>query len=81
MDGAKRREAIVSWLEKSNEPVSGSEIAKKYGVSRQVIVQDIALIRSSGREIYSTHRGYVIDRKKTLHTRFQGVSRRCGRGS
>lgn len=64
MDGAKRREAIITWLEKSESPVSGTELAKKYGVSRQVIVQDIALIRSGGRQIYSTHRGYVVEQKK-----------------
>ncbi len=64
MDGAGRREAIIAWLEESGGPVSGMELAKKYGVSRQVIVQDIALIRSSGREIYSTHKGYVMEKKR-----------------
>lgn len=65
MDGAKRREAIISWLEESDEPLSGMELAKKYGVSRQVIVQDIALIRTSGKEIVSTHRGYVMKQSKS----------------
>lgn len=64
MDGAGRREAIIEWLKESRTPVSGAELAKKYGVSRQVIVQDIALIRSGGRAVYSTHRGYVMEKKK-----------------
>ncbi len=64
MDGVKRREAILDWLEKREAPVSGTALAKRYGVSRQVIVQDIALIRSGGREIYSTHRGYVLGGEK-----------------
>lgn len=64
MDGAERREGIIAWLKESQMPVSGTELAKKYGVSRQVIVQDIALIRSGGKAIYSTHRGYVMEKRE-----------------
>lgn len=40
-------------------PVSGERLAKLLGVSRQVIVQDIALLRAAEHEIISTNRGYV----------------------
>jgi uncharacterized protein len=60
MEGQKRREKIVELLLKAKEPVSGSDLAKKLGVSRQVIVQDIALLRAVNKNILSTTRGYLI---------------------
>lgn len=60
MSGEERRNKIIDLLSHSTTPVSGTVLAKELGVSRQVIVQDIALIRSSHYEILSTHRGYVI---------------------
>ncbi len=63
MDGEQRRKAIVSRLETSKEPVSGQALAKEFQVSRQVIVQDVALIRANGAEIFSTHKGYVLQKK------------------
>ena len=41
-------------------PVSGTELAKALGVSRQIIVQDIALLRARNREIISTNKGYLL---------------------
>ena len=48
MTGSRRREEIVSKIKSSEVPVPGKELAKVYDVSRQVIVQDIALIRAAG---------------------------------
>ena len=48
-------------MSNQKEPVSGSDLAKKFSVSRQVIVQDIALIRAAGYDIISTNRGYIIN--------------------
>lgn len=62
MTGEERRKNIVSLLSESNKPLSGDAIAAKMGVSRQVIVQDMALIRTKGISIYSTNRGYVIEK-------------------
>ena len=59
-EGGKRREGILSLLEDTNMPLSGTELARHFNVSRQVIVQDIALIRASGYDIISTNRGYII---------------------
>ena len=44
MNGSQRREQIVRQIQESKDPVSGKKLAELYGVSRQVIVQDIALI-------------------------------------
>ncbi len=64
MNGQKRREQIINILNDSDEPVPGVELAKRLSVSRQVIVQDMALLRANGAEIFSTNRGYVIAKEK-----------------
>ncbi len=60
MEGDKRREEIISCLTKSTQPISGTELAKNFHVSRQVIVQDIALLRATNKNILSTNRGYIL---------------------
>lgn len=60
MEGNKRREQLVKILNESSEPVSGGELSRLLGVSRQVIVQDIALLRASDINIFSTMKGYLI---------------------
>lgn len=61
MTGSNRRQEILKNIKESDRPVSGSKLAKDYDVSRQVIVQDIALLRASGFDIISTNRGYVLE--------------------
>lgn len=60
MDGEARRNRIIQILQTESVPVSGTELAKRTGVSRQVIVQDIALLRTSYQNILSTNRGYLL---------------------
>lgn len=59
MHGNERRECIRKDLKKSLKAIKGSELALKYDVSRQVIVQDIALLRAVGEQIISTGDGYI----------------------
>lgn len=59
MNGNERRECIRKDLKKSLKAIKGSDLAKKYGVSRQVVVQDIALLRAVGEQIISTADGYI----------------------
>lgn len=61
MTGSDRRQEILKNIKESDRPVSGSKLAKDYDVSRQVIVQDIALLRASRYDIISTNRGYVLE--------------------
>ena len=61
MSGTERRNQIVERIRKNDVPVSGTMLAKEFEVSRQVIVQDIALIRAAGYDIISTHRGYLLN--------------------
>ena len=60
MEGVQRREVLLAALREAEAPLSGAALAGRFGVSRQVIVQDIALLRTSGAEITSTNRGYVL---------------------
>lgn len=60
MNLTERRKKILEIIEKSNKPVKGSELASLLNVSRQIIVQDIALIRASGREVLATPQGYIL---------------------
>ncbi len=69
MSGETRRKQIVQLLSQSEKPIPGITLAEKFQVSRQVIVQDIALIRANGVDIFSTNRGYLV------HQQTQQVSR------
>ena len=60
MDTENRRYQILKLLENQHKPVSGTVLSKLFGVSRQVIVQDIALLRAENKEILSTNKGYVL---------------------
>ena len=60
MNARERRRAIMAVLEVAKGPVSGSALAREVGVSRQIVVQDIALLRADGHDIVATNRGYVL---------------------
>lgn len=62
MTGDLRRQHILNDINQSSVPLSASKIAKKYNVSRQIIVGDVALLRASGHDIMSTARGYIISK-------------------
>ena len=71
MTGQERRNAIVNQIRGSSTPVSGKKLAEDYHVSRQVIVQDIALIRAAGHDILSTHRGYILQEPHSVSRVFK----------
>ncbi|MEG0377258.1 MAG: transcription repressor NadR [Eubacterium sp.] len=73
LDGVQRRAAIVDLLKNAKQPLSGTAIGRIFNVSRQVIVQDIALLRVSVPGILSTHRGYLM----TQPTYFVRVLKVC----
>lgn len=59
MTGEERRQEILQQIQNA-QPVSGALLADKFHVSRQVIVQDIALLRAAGYPVLSTNRGYLL---------------------
>lgn len=71
MTGSKRREEIINKIQQSRNPVPGKELARLYEVSRQVIVQDIALLRTAGYDIISTNRGYLLNTSPAIKRTFK----------
>jgi transcriptional regulator of NAD metabolism len=65
MKAIDRRKEIVSLLICADTPVSGNMLSEKFGVSRQIIVQDISNLRADGNDILSTHSGYVLRKNST----------------
>ena len=65
MRANERREKLINILNNSNKPIKGDELAENLNVSRQVIVQDIALIRAQGDEVIATPQGYIVYKRNT----------------
>lgn len=63
MKSAERREEILILMGNAQSPVTAGALKERFGVSRQVIVQDIAILRANGYGITSTSRGYVLNSK------------------
>lgn len=59
--GSQRRKKILEMLRSSSAPLSGSALGRAAGVSRQVVVQDIALLRTEGYPVLATARGYMLE--------------------
>ncbi|WP_445612785.1 transcription repressor NadR [Geobacillus sp. YF-1] len=57
--GEARRQLILQWLKESTTPLTGAELAAKTNVSRQVIVQDISLLKARNEPIIATSQGYL----------------------
>ena len=62
MKADERRKAIANLLTTEQKAVSGAALSAEFGVSRQIIVQDITVLRSSGYDIISTHNGYLVQK-------------------
>lgn len=60
MKSDERRKSIVNLLVSEKRPISGSELSEKYGVSRQIIVKDISILKEQGIDVFATSSGYVI---------------------
>lgn len=59
MKAKKRREELKEILESEVNPITGSKLAEYFDVTRQVIVQDIAILRAEGYDILATSQGYI----------------------
>ncbi len=75
MKPAARREQILQLLKHSGTPVTGRALAKRFGISRQVIVGDIDALRKQGESVVATAEGYRYEQVqaasavyKVLHT-------------
>lgn len=71
MNATERRKAILSELDKALEPISASAFGNRLNVSRQVIVQDIAILRAEGYSIHSLSRGYCLSKSSNFKRVFK----------
>ena len=71
MNTAQRRTEILKLLQQEEKPVAARAMASQFGVSRQVIVQDMAVIRAATPGILSTTRGYVIQQDSSCVREFK----------
>jgi uncharacterized protein len=58
--GADRRRKLWERMRTHKGAIRGSELARQFGISRQSLVQDVAILRASGKEILSTPQGYRL---------------------
>jgi uncharacterized protein len=63
-----RRRRILEWMHAQKGPVPGTELARHFRVSRQCVVQDIAILRAEGNDILSTPQGYRLPAKQAADT-------------
>ncbi len=71
MSGKERRSKIVELLTKSEEPITGSQLAMQLGVSRQIIVSDMNLLKADCATIIATSKGYIIAKKERAQRVFK----------
>ncbi len=70
MNASARRHKIVEILRAASTPVSAGALARELGVSRQIIVGDVALLRASGAAVAATPRGYLLNEAPAKGMRF-----------
>jgi len=63
--GAKRRQRLMEWMRTQSRPVPGNTLAQHFHVSRQCLVQDVAILRAAGEEILSAPQGYRLPGAQT----------------
>jgi len=61
--GEQRRQQLLEILRTATEPIKGTDLAKKVGVSRQVIVGDITLLKARNEPLLATSQGYLYMEK------------------
>lgn len=67
MESKERRKLIEEILKSSNTPQKGHIISEKLGVTRQIIVKDIAILRAEGKNIIATPEGYIMPNYEKNH--------------
>lgn len=61
LEPSQRRQAIIKILQQSAQPVTGGQLADRFGVTRAVIVQDVAVLRAGDQPITATPHGYQYE--------------------
>ncbi|MDI9419324.1 MAG: transcription repressor NadR [Firmicutes bacterium] len=61
MNSTSRRAAVLKYLKDAQKPITGGSLSQHFGVTRQVIVSDIAILRAQGEDIIGTPQGYIYN--------------------
>lgn len=69
--GDERRNFLLQILKESKEPITGSYLAAKANVSRQVVVGDITLLKAKNEPIIATSQGYIYMHQSPLQPSFE----------
>lgn len=75
--GEERKEVILHLLKENDQPITGSELAEKTNVSRQVIVGDITLLKARNEPILATSQGYILLKNSKANNQFEKVIACC----
>ena len=75
--GETRRNLILKWLKEAKQPLKGGHLAKQTNVSRQVIVQDISLLKAKNEPIIATSQGYLYQNEPVKENKIQRVIACC----
>lgn len=59
MLGEQRRAELLALLKRAEAPITGTDLAKYTNVSRQVIVNDVNLLKARNEPIVATSQGYI----------------------
>lgn len=59
MLGEARRQELLALLKTAGRPITGTDLAKHANVSRQVIVNDMNLLKARNEPILATSQGYL----------------------
>ena len=71
MKADARRKEIIAVLMGSKQPIAGGKLSEMMGVSRQIIVQDISIIKAMGYDILATHTGYILQKSPQVERVFK----------
>lgn len=77
MLGEDRRAFILNLLKRTDGPITGSELAAKTNVSRQVIVGDITLLKAREQPIIATSRGYLFLPQTSNINKYERIIASC----
>jgi uncharacterized protein len=69
--GEERRTILLNLLKDSHAPITGSELAARSNVSRQVIVGDITILKARKEPIIATSQGYMYLTQSSASTVYE----------
>ncbi|MFF5996865.1 MULTISPECIES: transcription repressor NadR [unclassified Lysinibacillus] len=65
MLGEERRLELLNLLKQQNGPITGTDLAKHANVSRQVVVNDMNLLKARNEPIVATSQGYLYMKEQS----------------